>query len=254
MLLSLRYSRIVLHPGFIFAIYCLAAIVTTLAKLAQGSFQHHGFLYQPLQNFAIFRNSFFHLIQHHNLYAAFPAEQWDFYRYSPAFALLIAPFAMVPYSLGVILWNLLNAAALFWAVRTVPFLENRAKMLALGFLFLPMLNSVQNAQSNALMAALMIAAWTAQERGKPACSSLWIVWRRSSSCSAYSRFYPAFWRAAAGDFSYTTALWTTGFALLPLLVMNFGELGTLYREWYGTVRISTRAGWASPSWDSCMPG
>ena len=117
-----------------------------------------------LQNFAIFRNAFYHLIHHQNLYAQFQFEQWDFYRYSPAFALLFAPFALLPYQIGAVLWNLLNAVALYWAVRSVPSLDQRPKMLALWFMFLAMLNSVANAQSNALVAVFMIAAWSAEER------------------------------------------------------------------------------------------
>ena len=48
-------------------------------------------------------------------------------------------------------------------------------MLALWFMFLAMLNSVANAQSNALVAALMIFAWSAHEREKPDAPALLIV-------------------------------------------------------------------------------
>ena len=162
-----KLENCLLRPNCVLSVYCLAAVIATLVKLASGPFEQNGIHYQPLQNFAIFRNSFYHLIHHQNLYARFDFEQWDFYRYSPAFALLFAPFALLPYALGAVLWNLVNAASLYWAVRWVPLLDDRQKMLALWFLFLAMLNSVANAQSNALVAALMIFAWSAHERGKP---------------------------------------------------------------------------------------
>ena len=78
------------------------------------------------------------------MYAPFIAEQWDLFRYSPTFALLFAPFALLPYALGAILWNVLNAAGLFWAVESLPALDERRKMLALWFIFLAMLTSIEN--------------------------------------------------------------------------------------------------------------
>lgn len=164
-----------LQPKLVLAVYCLAAVVVTLLKLAPGPFLENGFRYQPLQNFAIFRDSFDHLVHHQNLYAPFRATQWDLYRYSPTFALLFAPFALLPYAAGAVLWNVVNAAALFWAVNSVPELNRRQRMLALWFMFLAMLSAIQNAQSNALMAALMIGAWNAQQRDKADFAGVFIV-------------------------------------------------------------------------------
>ena len=122
-----KLANFFLHPNLVLAVYCLAALIATIIKLAPGPFEQNGIHYQPLQNFAIFRNSFYHLIHHQNLYAQFDFEQWDFYRYSPAFALLFAPFALLPYAIGAVLWNLLNAASLYWAVRWVPIARRPSK-------------------------------------------------------------------------------------------------------------------------------
>jgi hypothetical protein len=230
-----------LRPNLVLAVYCLAAVVVTILKLAPGPFEQNGFHYQPLQNFAIFRNSFDHLIHHQNLYAPFRATQWDLYRYSPTFALLFAPFALLPYAAGAVLWNLLNAAALFWAVRSAPILDERRKMLALWFIFLAMLTSIQNAQSNALMAALMIGAWNAQERGKSDFSALFIV------LATFIKLFGAFALLPClliGDrkrlLRYTAACGAL-FAFLPLFVVRFGELRLLYQDWYATVRAFNQA-------------
>ena len=68
-----------LNPTLVLSIYCLAVVIATVVKLAPGPFEQNGFHYDPLQNFAIFRNSFFLLIHHQDLYARFDSEQWDFY-------------------------------------------------------------------------------------------------------------------------------------------------------------------------------
>ena len=224
-----------LQPNLVFSVYCLAAVIVTIIKLAPGPFEQNGFHYQPLQNFAIFRNAFFHLIHHQNLYAQFQFEQWDFYRYSPAFPLLFAPFALLPYAVGAVLWNVVNAAALFWAVRSLPFLDDRRKMLALWFLFLAMLNSIGNAQSNALVAALMIAAWSAQEREKPDSSALFIVLATFIKLFGVLALVPCLLGRGRKQLIGYTAAWAGVFALAPLFVVSWNELASLYRNWYATL-------------------
>ena len=68
-------------------------------------------------NFRIFRAASRHLFAGSDLYAAYPAEHFDFYKYSPTFALLFAPFAYVPFAPAMLLWNALNAGALYVAHR-----------------------------------------------------------------------------------------------------------------------------------------
>lgn len=225
-----------LNPRFVFAVYCLAAIAVTLIKLAHGPFEHSGFQYLPLQNFAIFRNSFFHLIHHQDIYTAFPAEQWDLYRYSPAFALLIGPIALLPYALGTAVWNALNAAALFWAIRWVPGPDARGRMLALWFIFLAMLNSAQNAQSNALMAALMIGAFAAREYEKPGLAALLAVAAAFIKPFGIFALLPCLMVPGRKKLIAYTALWTGVFALIPLAVVRWSELQTLYVHWYASMR------------------
>jgi hypothetical protein len=225
-----------LQPKLVLAVYCLAAVIVTLLKLAPGPFVENGFRYQPLQNFAIFRDSFQHLVHHQNLYAPFRATQWDFYRYSPTFALLFAPFALLPYAAGAVLWNLLNAAALFWALNSVPMLDRRQRMLALWFMFLAMLSAIQNAQSNALMAALMIGAWNAQQRDKADFAGVFIILATFIKLFGIFALLPCLLIGNRTRVLRYTAASAALFAFLPLFVVRFAELRILYRDWYATVR------------------
>ena len=233
--------RSLLSPTLVLSIYCLAAVIATLVKLAPGPFEQNGFHYQPLQNFAIFRNSFFHLIHHQDLYACFDAEQWDFYRYSPTFALFFAPFALLPYGLGAVLWNLLNALALLWAIRSVPFGVDRTKTLVLGFVSLSMLNSVSNAQSNALMAGLMLGAWSAQERKKPALSSFLIALSVFVKLFGVFALLPCLLCQGRKRLLAYAAGWGALMAALPLLAVPPAQLLALYRGWYATVQAFSEA-------------
>ena len=63
-------------------------------------------------NFRIFRAATRHLFAGLDLYAAYPAEQFDFYKYSPTFALLFAPFAYVPFAPAMLLWIVLYSCTI----------------------------------------------------------------------------------------------------------------------------------------------
>ncbi|HKH90204.1 MAG TPA: glycosyltransferase family 87 protein [Gemmatimonadaceae bacterium] len=119
---------------------------------------------RPSGNFEIFRAASRHLVAGQDLYAEYPAEHTDRFKYSPTFALLFAPLAWIPWPVALFLWSALNALLLFVAVEKV--LPHRRALLAMGLLLLEVLRGMQNAQSNALVAALIVLAfaWTERRR------------------------------------------------------------------------------------------
>src|SRR5207245_443496 len=94
-----------------------------------------------------------------NPYAAHPDQYVDFFRYSPAFAVAFAPFALVPEWLGLLAWNLVNALGLYWAVRRL--LPRPQAQLVLMVVLGDIARTMQSCQSNGLITALMIAAYLA---------------------------------------------------------------------------------------------
>ena len=140
----------------------IAAAIAALWVLAiVGATVQQGVLHQN-NNFLIFRAASWHLLHDQDLYAAYPALHFDFYKYSPTFALLFLPFALPPFWVAMLLWNLLNAATLYFAIGTV--LPLRQANVARAIVFLDMLGSLQNVQSNALVAALIIVTFVAYGR------------------------------------------------------------------------------------------
>ena len=115
--------------------------------------------YTHYNNFLIFRQSFFHLIQHKDLYLCYPNEYYDLYKYTPTFALLIFPFAYLPNIAGLLLWNIFNAVILFYAFRKFPFTSENKKIVAIGFILLEAITSLMISESNCLMAGLFILAY-----------------------------------------------------------------------------------------------
>jgi hypothetical protein len=180
-------------------------------------------------NFRIFRAASRHLIAGSDLYAAYPAEHFDFYKYSPTFALLFAPFAYVPFPVAMLLWNALNAGALYVALGLV--LPRRAARVARVILFLDMLGSLQNAQSNALVAALIVFTFAAYERHHTALGSL------ASITGTYIKLFPlaaasfAIFHARKIRVGIALAVGMLLFAVLPLVVTSPDTLLAQYASW-----------------------
>src|SRR5207249_10597689 len=112
----------------------------------------------------IFRPASLNLFAGRDLYAAHPEQHFDFYKYSPTFALLFAPLAYLPFALAFLCWSLLNGLLLWYALDRL--LPERPATVALALVYLEVLFSMQYGQSNALVAALLILAFVALEQGR----------------------------------------------------------------------------------------
>jgi hypothetical protein len=147
---TVRFLRLHWLPG----VYVLLAVGVSVQRLVLGK-----------QNtFRIFSYSFPNLLAGANLYTGHPGQHHDFFRYSPTFALAFAPFSLPPEWLGLIAWNTVNALALYWAVRRL--LPRGQAQLVLLLVMGDLARSMQSCESNALVTAIMIAAFLSYEGGR----------------------------------------------------------------------------------------
>lgn len=200
-------------------VYVTAALVITIQR---GVFSFPN-------DFAIFRAAFWNLISGQDLYVLRLDQAHDYYKYSPTFALVFAPFAVLPFVVGLFAWNAVNALALFFALRLL-FPDQRAP-IAQALVFLPMLRSLQSSQSNALVAALIIVGLVCFERG-------W-VWRAAAAIGlgALTKIFPLVALSAALMRPDRTKAIVISVAtlflllVLPLMVISPAELVAQYRSW-----------------------
>jgi Glycosyltransferase family 87 len=198
---------------------------------------------RPSGNFEIFRAASRHLLSGQDLYAEYPAEHTDRFKYSPTFALLFAPLAWIPWPVALFLWSALNASLLFVAVERV--LPGRPAMLALGLLLLEVLRGMQNAQSNALVAALIVLSFAAMERHRVRRAALAVA------LGACVKIFPL----AALTFAIPRrralrtglAAGVVGFALvsLPLALLSPTALAAQYGSWRGVEASDAQQRWFS---------
>ena len=196
---------------WLLALYGAAVVVVTLQK----GLHHPG-------NFLLFRGAFQRLVGGENLYATTP--DYSGYLYSPTFAVLFAPFALPPPLFGLLLWNAANAFTLAGAVARL--LPPRAAAVALGVAFLDVVRSLQNSQSNALMAGLIGAYFT-----------LWLRWRSGGGSSGW-RVRTTRQGGVAGALVSTLGLSTgpctvtgCGAPVMPVIGLAFAGLSSSTITW-----------------------
>jgi hypothetical protein len=181
-------------------------------------------------NFEIFRSSWLHLSHGDDLYAT-STRYRDVFIYTPSFALLFAPIAMLPFAVGVFVWNSLNAGALYWALGRV--LTAEQAFLARLIVFADTVGSMQQTQSNALVAALIITTLAELERR--------VEWRAAGAvvAGAVIKVFPLVAATFAVFRLYRLpkfALYLVTFAVAafaaPLIVITPSRLAAYYHEWF----------------------
>ncbi|MES2732588.1 MAG: glycosyltransferase family 87 protein [Bacteroidota bacterium] len=226
-----KIRTVLSKPNVVLGAYILITIVASIAELAKGASLTEGHLYTHYNNYIIFKQSFFHLLGNQDLYVLYPNEQWDLYKYSPTFSVFMGLLAYLPDYVGLIVWNLINSLTLFFAIRQLPIANEKIKVAMLWFVLQETLTSIQNSQSNALMAGLIIVAFNFLERKNMLLASLCIVltvYIKIFGLVAFALFllYPrklAFIAYSAG--------WVVVLGLFPLLFISIDQLQFLYQSW-----------------------
>lgn len=225
--------RLKTHQNLIYLIGFLVSAIITLQACLQSpkSYEEGGFTYPRYNNYVIFKQSFDHLKSNENLYVLYEAEHWDLYKYSPSFALFMAPFFYLPDWLGLFCWNLLNALVLFFALSKISFPSTKWRWLAHAFILPELITSMQNAQSNALIAGMMILGFVYISKNQIAKACLMIILAAFIKPFALVGFLPFLF--FPGKFKMV------GYALIiavvvlfaPIIITGFSGLIDQYENW-----------------------
>jgi hypothetical protein len=197
--------------------------------------------YTHYNNFVIFRQSFVHLLDGRNLYDFFPAEHFDNFLYTPTFAALMGPVAVLPTWLGLLAWDLANAAVLVAGVRSLPGFDGRTRALFVWIVLLELVGAFQHSQSNPMIIGLLLLAFSSCERDRAWAASL---------CLALATYVKIFPLAAGLAFLLYprrvrlvlgTAAWVAALAAVPLLLVSPSSLLWQYGNWWHLHTTSTHA-------------
>ncbi len=233
-----RIGAISRNSYLLFALYFLlaAAAAVQAVTLTRRTQAGGGETVTKYNNYVIFRCSHEHLVEGRNLYCAWPGEHWDLFKYSPTFALLFGFFSMFPDWLGLAFWNLLNALLFFLAVQALPVPDSRRKIFLLLLAAADAMTSLQNSQSNLLVAALILLGFGFFEKGKPVAATLCLVATFYIKLFGFAAIillllYPGKLKSILYTAGWLVLLW-----MMPLPWTGFGGLIAQYRNYLDMLR------------------
>ncbi|MBC8319671.1 MAG: DUF2029 domain-containing protein [Bacteroidetes bacterium] len=215
-------------------IFLLLAVAASIQSLLSENkiYQESGLVYNRYNNYTIFEKAFHHLIDGKDLYAHYPEEHFDLYKYSPSFAAFFGIFAIFPDWIGLNLWNLFNTFILLISIYYLPKVSLYQKGLILIFLLIELITSIQNAQSNALIAGLIILAFGLLEKDKYLLATFLIIFSVFIKLFGIVGlvlfiYYPKKWRVVI-----YSALWSILFLAMPLIFIGFDHYDFLLSSYW----------------------
>jgi hypothetical protein len=199
--------------------------------LSNKTYEKTGEKASKYNNYIIFKQSFNHLTENKDLYQLYPEEHKDLYKYSPTFSVFFGAFTLFPDVVGLTLWNILNALVFLLAIYYLPRLNLMQKGLILLICLLEFMTSIQNQQSNALLAGLIILTFGLAEKRYYLMATFCIVFSIYIKVFgvvglALFLFYPEKWKLVL----YTIG-WSILLFVLPLVFVSIDQLEFLYKSW-----------------------
>lgn len=206
----------------------LWGILAIVAAFTKGGLDVH------LNNFIIFRQVFWHTVDFKSLYAYYPDEYGDHNLYGPLFSIIIAPYALMPKFLSLVCWLLSLCAVLYAAILRMP-LAKKAKIFILWYVSNEVLGALFMAQFNIVIAALVIASYTAIDRDKNGWAAMFIM------LGAMTKIYGILGLAFIPFSKHKIRLaayclmWGALFFVLPMLISSPEYIVSQYAEWFKTL-------------------
>ena len=185
-------------------------------------------------NFLIFRGAFWHTWQQVSLYAAYPAEYLDVCYYGPIFSLLIAPFAVVPVWLGLLLWCGALSLFLYLAIRRSG-LTKYQQLFVLWYCAHELLTALYMQQFNIAIAAIIVLAFFLIEKERDAEAAFFIM--LGTFVKLYGIVGLAFFFFSKHKMRFVLSLigWGAVLFVAPMAISSPEYILGQYQEWFASL-------------------
>lgn len=210
----------------LFGLWMILAVVSHLLK----------FWHERNNNYLIFKYVYWHTIQGKSLYALSPTEFKDCNHYGPFFSLIIAPFAVLPDFIGMLLWLLVLTLVLYYAIRKLP-TTKRVQIFILWFAAHELLTALFMQQFNIATAAMILATFTCIEKEKDGWAAFWIVVGTFVKLYGIIGLAFFFFSKHKGKFVSYLLLWSAVMFFAPILLSSFDYQISQYSEWYHSLVV-----------------
>lgn len=188
-------------------------------------------LAHSINNYLIYKYTFVNLLHRHNLYTPQPQFYNDSNHYGPLFALLIAPFTLLPDGVAAILWTMLNAFILYRAILLLPLKENYRYAILLICAH-ELMTASYSVQFNPIMTSIILLSFIFIRNGKDFWAALLII------AGTYIKLYGivglAFFFFSDHKIKLIVSLvfWSVVLFVLPMVCSSPAFVVQCYKDWY----------------------
>nr|WP_294944883.1 glycosyltransferase family 87 protein [uncultured Mucilaginibacter sp.] len=186
--------------------------------------------YGSINNYLIFKYTYFNASVAQNLYATYPQYYFDSNHYGPIFCVIIAPFAVLG-QLGIYLWQVCNAVFLFVAIRQLP-LNKLQKNIICIICTQELIFSLKEYQTNGAIAGLLVITWVLVDKKKDFWATLFIM--LGLFIKLYGVIGIVFFLLSKQkkQFVLGLAVWAVVLFVMPMLFFSPQFIARSYLDWY----------------------
>ncbi len=201
-------------------------LIAVLLEISRGT--------QEINNFLIYKGVYEHTLQQINLYTTYPLEYADSNHYGPLFSLLIAPFTWFPLPLGCVLWCLVNAWVLLYALQQLEFSENQLYTLLL-ISVVELMTATHSVQFNPMLAGSMILSYTLIRKNKIVPATFLIAAGILIKIYSVIGLVLFLFTNKKKLFTFSLIVWMLILFALPMLISSKEFIIQSYQDWFNSL-------------------
>ncbi|MBQ6378236.1 MAG: DUF2029 domain-containing protein [Prevotella sp.] len=215
-----KLKRIATDPRTLLWLWMIVA-VTGMTRFGHGR----------ENNFLIFKQVYWHVVERLPLYIEYPAEYFDLNHYGPTFSLVIAPFAIPPTWLGMLLWLVALTLFLYVAIRHNVFTRYQ-QVFIYWFCIHELLNGIQMQQFNIAITAIILLSYYFIEKEKDFWAALMIV--LGTLVKLYGIVGLAFFLFSRhkGRLVGSLVFWAVVLFVAPMVISSPDYIVGQYHDWF----------------------
>jgi hypothetical protein len=225
----------------------------SLFTILKGILVYSGSKSSNYNNYIVYKHNFLNLIHQHSLFGPEPQYYFDLNHYGPVFALIIAPFALLPDELGVILWVLFIAWSLYYAIIKLPLTDTQKTVLLLLNIN-SMMGSSGQVQVNPLIIAFVLFSFTFIKKQQDFWAALMII--LGTAIKLYGIVGLAFFFFSDNKIKLILSLvfWSAVLFVLPMALSSPAFIIKTYHDWLPDLIAKNAANTTSTRAYVCVMG
>lgn len=239
-----KLAKLIYNKPFVYSLWFGLSLFMVLKGLVT---------HQPFNNYLVFKHNFLNTIHQHSLYGPQPEYYFDLNHYGPVFSLIIAPFALLPDSIGVVLWVLFNAFILFKAIQLLPIKQNQYVIILLICAH-ELMGASLYVQFNPTVTALIILSFNLIKKKQDFWAALMIA--LGTFTKLYGIVGLAFFFFSDNKLKFVASFifWSAVLFVLPMAISSPSFIVRTYHDWYYDLIAKNSENEGSTMQDICVMG